>query len=77
MKDLPKYPVVELVSMPKDVNEAICNHCIERDLHPHNGTYIDYDVSYEFPNSNSSIDMWLYSVGVRQEHDKVLIHFDY
>ena len=77
MKDLPKYPIVELVSMSKDVNEAICNYCREQDLHPHNGTYIDYDVSYAFPNSNSVIDCWLVTMGITTEHGKVLIHFDY
>jgi hypothetical protein len=77
MKKLSMYPIVELVSTPENVNEEICNYCREKDLHPHNGTYIDYNVSYEFPNSNSPIDMWLYSVGIRQEHEKVLIHFDY
>jgi len=55
----------------------VSRYCGESDLHPHNGTYIDYDVSEGFPNSNSALDSYLYTVGVVESHQKVLIHFDY
>lgn len=75
MKPLPKYPVVEYVVMPKEVQDAVRAYCIEQDLHPHNGTYIDFAV--DEPNPDSAVLCYLYLVGVVPEHEKVLIHFDY
>lgn len=70
------YPVVEWGEAPAEVNEAICQYCQEADLHPHNGTYIGYAVDGEgFPTG--PVEAWLYALGIRPEHGKALIHFDY
>ena len=75
MKDLPKYPIIEWVSIPKNVKDALREYCIGQDLHPHNGTYIHYEV--DEPNPNDPILCYLYVIGVVPEHEKALIHFDY
>lgn len=72
------YPVIEMRDIPDNIYEMIRQYCIESDLHPSNRTYIDYNVSdmMDYIN-NSELFKWLYSIGIRDDHVKVLIHFDY
>ena len=75
MKKLPKYPVVEWIKMPQEIKNLITDYCRGMDLHPHNGTYIDYDVSES--EYNGPLISYFYSIGIIPTDEKVLIHFDY
>ena len=78
MNKLKTYPIIEYTVMPAELRDDINEYCRNMDLHPHNGTYVDYEVGdVEFPHSNSALECWFYIMGIREEHEKVLIHYSY